>query len=142
VGLESYWEGRDSCASSSSGGYPKGRNAVLWRAALDDRFQLIVSPAIIHETAGVLRSDFMWLADRVQNAVRAIARVAGTGVVAPRAKIRAVAADPDDDRILECAVEGKADLIVSNDCHLLGLKEYEGIPIVGGVDFRRTLGLK
>jgi uncharacterized protein len=53
-----------------------------------------------------------------------------------------VAADPDDDRILECAVDGKADIIVFNDHHLLDLKAYADIPIVAGPDFRRTLGLK
>jgi hypothetical protein len=44
--------------------------------------------------------------------------------------------------IPECAVDGKADLIVSNDHHLLDVKAYSGIPIIAGVDFRRTLGLK
>jgi len=29
--------------------------------------------------------------------------------------------DPDDDRVLECAVEGGADVIVSGDRHLLKL---------------------
>jgi predicted nucleic acid-binding protein len=52
------------------------------------------------------------------------------------------AADPYDNRILECAAEGKADLIVSNDHHLLELKIWNQIPIVAGVDFRRTLGLR
>ena len=51
-------------------------------------------------------------------------------------------ADPADDRILECAVDGKADLIVSNDHHLLNLGSYRDIPIVAGPDFRRTLGLR
>ena len=62
-------------------------------------------------------------------------------VVAPRTVLN-VASDPDDDRILECAVDGKADLIVSNDHHLLDLKVYAGIPIIAGVDFRRTLALR
>jgi putative PIN family toxin of toxin-antitoxin system len=39
-------------------------------------------------------------------------------------------ADPDDDKILECAVVGKADLIVSGDKHLLDLETYEGIHIL------------
>jgi predicted nucleic acid-binding protein len=49
--------------------------------------------------------------------------------------------DPPDNRILECAIAGQADLIVSGDRHLLKLKSYQGIPIVRPVDFRRTLGL-
>ena len=122
--------------------FPKGRNAVLWDAACGGRFHLIVSPAIIREMAGVLRLSFGWPEDRVQRAVRAVARVAGNGMVVPRTTVHAVAADPDDNRILECAAEGKADLIVSNDHHLLELKIWHGIPIVAGVGFRRTLGLK
>jgi predicted nucleic acid-binding protein len=34
-------------------------------------------------------------------------------IVVPAPVLRVVIADPDDDRILECAVAGKADLIVS-----------------------------
>jgi putative PIN family toxin of toxin-antitoxin system len=122
--------------------YPKGRNVVLWNAALAGRFRLLVSPAIIQEMAGVFRDDFNWPEDRVHNAVRIVARVAGKGVVIPRTRVNVVTADPDDNRILECAVDGKADLIVTNDHHLLDLKAYAGIPIIASVDFRRTLGLK
>jgi len=122
--------------------YSRGRNAVLWRAAREGRFRLLVSPAIIREVARVLRSDFGWEDDRVQKVIRRIVDVARGGIVHPRKTIHAVAADPDDNRIIECAVEGKADLIVSNDHHLLDLGVWAGIPIVAGVDFRRTLGLK
>jgi predicted nucleic acid-binding protein len=62
--------------------------------------------------------------------------------VVPRSVLNVVAADPDDNRILECAVDGNADIIVSNDHHLLDLRTYAAIPVVAGVDFRRTLGLK
>lgn len=122
--------------------FPKGRNAVLWTAARRGGYRLLVSPAIIRETARVLRSDFGWLDDRVELAIRHIAEIAGTGVVNPRSTVHTITADSDDNRILECAAAGKADLIVSNDHHLLALKVWEEIPIVTGVDFRRTLGLK
>jgi uncharacterized protein len=122
--------------------YPRGRNAALWRAARDGRFRLIVSPAIVRELARVLRSDFEWQDERVEKLMRRVADVAGRGVVNPRATVDAPIADPDDNRILECAVTGKADIIVSNDHHLLDLKTFSGIPIVAGVDFRRMLGEK
>jgi predicted nucleic acid-binding protein len=38
--------------------------------------------------------------------------------------------DPDDDRVLECAVAGEADYMVSGDRHLLKLGSYGGIPIL------------
>jgi predicted nucleic acid-binding protein len=46
---------------------------------------------------------------------------------------------PDDDRIVESAVAGNADLIVSGDRHLTKLKTFEGIGIVRPADFLRTL---
>ncbi len=49
-------------------------------------------------------------------------------IVLPTQKLTVVR-DPDDDKILECAVEAKADLIVSFDKDLLDLKEYGGIKI-------------
>ncbi len=41
-----------------------------------------------------------------------------------------VAADPDDDHVLACALAARADLIVSGDHRLLELKRYQGIPIL------------
>ena len=43
--------------------------------------------------------------------------------------------DPDDDKVVECAVEGNATHIVSGDHHLLDLKEHNGIPIVRASKF-------
>jgi len=121
-------------------GHPKGNNAKLFAAARGTRYQLLISPAIVRELARVLRSTFQWQDERIQKAVRVVAQVAE--VVPPCTKLNVITADPDDNRILECAVDGKADLIVSNDHHLLDLKTYENIPIIAGPDFRRTLGLR
>jgi len=41
-----------------------------------------------------------------------------------------IKADPDDDKVLACAVAAKADIIASGDSHLLDLKEHEGIRIL------------
>jgi hypothetical protein len=38
--------------------------------------------------------------------------------------------DPDDNRVLECAEEGKADVIVSGDHHLLRLESFGNTPIL------------
>ena len=41
-----------------------------------------------------------------------------------------LAADVSDTKYLECAVEGRADMIVSGDRHLLDLVAYRGVRIV------------
>lgn len=38
--------------------------------------------------------------------------------------------DPEDNKILSTAIEGRADYIVSGDSHLLRLKNYKGIKII------------
>ena len=51
-------------------------------------------------------------------------------IVEPEEVLDVIAEDPDDNRVLECAVKGRADLIVSGDRHLLKLGSYQGIAIV------------
>jgi uncharacterized protein len=121
-------------------GHPKGNNAKLFAAASAARYRLLISPPIVRELARVLRSTLQWQDERVHKAVRVVAQVAE--IVVPRTELNVIPADPDDNRILECAVDGKADLIVSNDHHLLDLKAYQNIPVIAGPDFRRTLGIK
>jgi putative PIN family toxin of toxin-antitoxin system len=51
-------------------------------------------------------------------------------LVSPRTTVNAVRDDPDDNRILECAIEAQAQVLISGDHHLLALQEYKSIPIV------------
>ena len=48
-------------------------------------------------------------------------------VIAIPDTLNAIAADPDDDAALECAVIGQAQYLVSGDRHLLGVGNYQGI---------------
>jgi putative PIN family toxin of toxin-antitoxin system len=53
--------------------------------------------------------------------------------------LTAVCRDPDDNMVLECAVEGNAQYIVSGDKDLLELKEFRGIRIVRAAEFLNLL---
>ena len=46
-----------------------------------------------------------------------------------------VAEDPNDNMLIECAVEANADYIISGDEHLTKLKQFRGIRIVSVNDF-------
>lgn len=71
----------------------------------------------------------------------AVAHVARVGqVVRPASRIHEIAADPDDDRILEAALEGEADVIVSGDKHLLRLGTCREIPVLKPAVFARDIG--
>ncbi len=56
-------------------------------------------------------------------------------IVGPLPELQVVERDPKDDMIIACAVEAKADYIISRDIHLLDLRTYEGIQIVRPEDF-------
>jgi uncharacterized protein len=117
---------------------PELRPYQVWRRALARHYQLLISPAIVNELADVLRTDFHWDERRLRRRIRLVTRVGE--IITPNITLHVIPEDPDDDRILECAVEGEANLIVSGDRHLRRLRVYQGIPIVQPTDFLRTLG--
>ncbi len=49
--------------------------------------------------------------------------------------LKAVADDPDDDMVIECAVVGQATHIITGDKHLLSLVNYQNIAIAKATDF-------
>lgn len=51
-------------------------------------------------------------------------------LIQPSSKLDVIKGDPDDNKFLEVAIDGKARLIISQDKHLLNLKEYQGIKIL------------
>lgn len=53
-----------------------------------------------------------------------------------------VSRDPDDDKFLSCAVDGKCLYIVSGDNDLLSIGSYEGIEILTVADFLNRLEKK
>ncbi|MGH2458624.1 MAG: putative toxin-antitoxin system toxin component, PIN family [Chloroflexota bacterium] len=96
--------------------------------ALAGSFTLVISAALLAELAETLDRKFGVSPGDVV-AIRA--KLAGTAVlVEPTATLDVVPDDPDDNRVLECALAGQAEMIVSGDRHLRKLGAYAGIPIV------------
>lgn len=50
-----------------------------------------------------------------------------------------VSRDPDDDKFISCAVDGKCLYIVSGDSDLLSIGSYDNIEILSVVDFLNRL---
>lgn len=103
---------------------------------------LVTSGAIVSEVARVLRRPFF--RDKRHIGEEDIVRIAraltlGAQFVQPEIHLQVVEDDPDDDRILECAVAGGADYVVSGDHHLLDLGRYRDIRIVTARQFLSIL---
>ena len=86
-----------------------------------------------------MREDLGWEENARMRHLKTLAKAAE--IIIPRLILDVIREDPPDNRILECTMEGRANLIVSGDRHLRRLKIYQGIPIVRPIDFLRTLGI-
>ena len=60
-------------------------------------------------------------------------------IVETSIRLNIVKDDPDDNRILECAKAGNVDYIISNDKHILKLKQFRHIPILTPKEFIKNL---
>jgi len=106
--------------------FPESKAEEAYILAVNGEVELYTSVPILTETAGKLREKFQWNDDRITAVIKHISRTAA--VIKPRLKLNILTDEPDN-RILECAEEIKADLIVTGDKHLLSLKEYKGTGI-------------
>lgn len=98
------------------------------------RLSLYTSVAILTETARVLRIKFGQEDEDIKAALKLIARAAK--VLRPSARVT-VLRDSPDNRILECAKEAEADVIVTGDLDILRLRRFEGTSIIRLVDLLR-----
>ncbi len=94
---------------------------------VDDINQLVISKAIIDELLTMLARKFARDADELARVAVFLADLAE--VVRPRGRID-VLQDEADNRILQCARTGKADVIVTGDKAMLELGGYRNINII------------
>ena len=110
-----------------------GKPHELLNLARDGKIELAISDAILDEFSRILHDKLEWSDDRL-NSVRAEVATF-TKRVSSTETLDVVKADPDDNRILECAVAAGSDVIVTGDAHLLQLGAYRGIKIMKVADF-------
>ena len=75
-----------------------------------------------------MKRDFGFNEEEIEEIIEKILTFATR--VEPREKVKAVEDDPDDNAIIECALESKSKYIITYDTHLLKIKEYKGIIII------------
>jgi putative PIN family toxin of toxin-antitoxin system len=95
---------------------------------------LCVSDDILNEIEEVLRRPkFGWPEKEIERALKGISRF--TQHVKPKYRIDVVKADPDDNRIMECALAGKSEYLVTGDNHLLDIGQFRGVKIMTPAQF-------
>ena len=102
------------------------------------KVELVLSEAIIQEFSAVL--EYEEIKKKIVNKgllmLRTVEKlVSMSKIVVPTIKIAVVKEDPDDDKILECAVAGDVNYLISKDNHLLRIVKYGKIKIVSPEEF-------
>lgn len=118
---------------------PPAQIVVRWK---EHRFVLLLSRLLLEEIDEVLRYPRIrrrhgWSEEEITDFVGRLAEMAA--FTKGQVKVAAVPKDPDDDPLVACAIEGKADFLVSGDQHLLGVGSYAGIRIVTPAAFLEWL---
>ena len=96
----------------------------------------VISPPILQEVERIIKKKLLWDNSKTQSAIRRIKNFSEE--VQPQERLAIIADDPDN-RILECAVAGQADFIISGDYHLLDLENYQGMKIVNPARFLEAI---
>lgn len=112
----------------------KGNPHRIFRKCERKEIKLIVSDDILEEFTGVIgRKKFGLDKARIYKVTSIVKK--SVDIIKPKTTLNIIKDDPSDNKILECAVSGNADYIISGDKHLLGLQEYRGIKILNSSDF-------
>ncbi len=105
-----------------------GAPSKILDAALAGQLVLLTSPPLLAELRRIL--GYPKLAKVFGEAQQLVDLIEASSVVVLPTRTLAVVGDESDNRVLEAAVEGAADYIVSGDDDLLELGSFQGIPIV------------
>ena len=115
----------------------KGAPYEIVQKGIGGAFIIILSPEIIRETEDKLKNKFKFSVENTNAFLEVVAL--NSFIVEPMIKLRIVKADSTDDKIIECAVAGNVDYIVSGDKHLLNIKKHEQINIITPSKFLKLL---
>lgn len=112
-----------------------GASNALLRRALEGTLEVAISVALFLEYEAVLKrgniQSVSWAtATEIDDVLDALAKVA-TRVAPIRFKTRPMLADPDDEMVLECAMQAGAQSIVTLNAHDFGgLRPWPGIEVI------------
>ena len=119
-----------------SGIFWKGSSNKVITDWKEEKFILVTSLETIAEIIKILKDFKIKLSDElIKEWVDLIVR--NSMIVEPKEKIEAVKDDPKDNIFIETAVAGNVDYLVSQDNHLLKLKEFRGIKIITPEEFNK-----
>ena len=93
-----------------------------------DNIEEILKSVAIDEFSEVLKRDFEYNEEEINDIIETV--LAFVRLAEPKEKLDIIKEDPDDNKILECAIASRSEYILTYDNHLLNLNEFRGVRIV------------
>jgi len=112
--------------------FPGGRGEAALRCIIEEQDQLVLSKPILDELLGILARKFS--RDPEELAHVAVFLTDLSVLAKPRRRLHVLKDEPDN-RILECALAGRAEAIVTGDQALLALREYKSVHLISLRDY-------
>jgi len=111
-----------------------GNPRQIFEKIIEGEVELVISEEQFDELSEALNYPKFEFREEQKDRFKALILEIAT-FVKPIEKISEVKEDPDDNMILETAVAGDAEYIISGDADLLKLKEFRGIKIITAKEF-------
>ncbi|MBU0979411.1 MAG: putative toxin-antitoxin system toxin component, PIN family [Nanoarchaeota archaeon] len=121
-----------------SGTFWRGKSHKILELIDGRKIRFLISQQIVEEYRKVISSEE--IVKKTENFrlifSDVIERILSLSIlIDPEIRLDVVKEDPDDNKVLECAKDGRADYIITQDNHLLKLKKFEGIQILTPEEF-------
>ena len=111
----------------------EGKSRDLLRKVIDKEYELVISVKQLEELKNVLDyPKFKFSEEQKRKFLEIIFKTAA--VIDTKLKLD-VCDDEKDNMFLECAIEGKADYLISGDDDLLRLKRFKNVKIISVKEF-------
>lgn len=112
--------------------FPGGRGEAALQRIIEEQDELVLSKPILDELLGILARKFSRDAEELARVAVFMSTVAT--FVSPRRRLQVVKDEPDN-RVLECALTGRAQGIVTGDRALLALHNFRGVRLLSLRDY-------
>ena len=122
-----------------SGIFWDGEASKILKRAEKENIQIIISEDILSEIVTVLNRESKFqkyilnLRLSIENLLRAILSI--STLIETKTKLDIIKVDPKDNIILEAALEGKVEYLISYDNHILNMIEFRNIKIISPKEF-------
>ncbi|MDG6224100.1 MAG: putative toxin-antitoxin system toxin component, PIN family [Candidatus Thermoplasmatota archaeon] len=116
-----------------SGFFWNGNERSLLTRCKSGKIRSVTSEQILSETEMVLRKKFHVPDDKIHAFIQSL--ILMSDLVFITDSLYVIEDDPKDNMVLETAILGKAEYIISGDNHLLKIKQYDSVRIIQSSEF-------